>query len=132
MRCVRQTLGRGVTVAAMRRFLLSLLLCLGLSLPAWAGLLTAGMCCPSQSGVVQPGADSPSHGDSLSDCCNDLATYLQTGQACKTGTAGSAPLLAGPQGAAPAVLVTALRAPPPTPLSSPLSAEPEGIWRPPL
>ncbi len=65
------------------------------------------------------------------DCCNDMATFLETGQPCKTGADCGAPVAGTPPGgllAAPALratrhLVPAVVAPP----SSARSA----IWRPP-
>jgi hypothetical protein len=123
----------------MRRVFV-VLLCLGLSFPSWAGWLASASCCPSQADVkaqiradiAQQLIDAADTGEAVPECCNDLAAYLQSGQACKGSQAASAPLLGWPaSGGTFAACPTLQAAASPAALSPP-SADPEGIWRPPL
>jgi hypothetical protein len=114
------------------RLCIVFLLCLGLFLPAWAGLLAAGTCCPSQADMVQQIVDAAETGEALPDCCNDLSTLLQTGQTCKTGQAAGVTFLGCPASAMPPAVDAVSRAATPLPTPGPPSAEPGGIWRPPL
>jgi hypothetical protein len=118
----------------MRRWLL-ILLCLGMSLQAWARLPTAPSPCP-MSGLVtgssaEEALNEPADHDGLPDCCQDLAQCLQSGLNCAGGY--------GPGGMAwglypgPARTLAAGPGVRPPPHGSPARApmEPDCIWRPP-
>lgn len=71
--------------------------------------------------------------DTLSgDCCNDMATFLLTGQACKTGQSCQAPLTALPLPLSEKTDVVAVRQTLPVlhSLAAP-SATVGAVWRPP-
>ncbi len=80
----------------MRR-LLALVLCLLIPLQGFAAPRTEEPPCPMQAMMaMQPDIGdaidvTAQADDGMPDCCNDLATFEHTGQACKTGQACAAP-----------------------------------------
>jgi hypothetical protein len=75
----------------MIRRWLTVLLCLGLALQGPAARALEQMPCPMEAqmqALLQAGAIDPAE---LPDCCNDLQTWLDTGQLCKTGNGIHAP-----------------------------------------
>ncbi|MDP2017325.1 hypothetical protein [Hydrogenophaga sp.] len=73
----------------MRR-LLVLILCLLMPLQGFAALQVAAAPCPMQ-GMMTMDMGATNMADAMEDCCNDLATFERTGQACKTGQECTAP-----------------------------------------
>ncbi len=80
------------------RIWLVLLLTLSFSLQGWTAAQSSSTPCPIQAemamATVDTAADQTADGALSGDCCNDMATFLLTGQACKTGQACQAPLTA--------------------------------------
>lgn len=78
--------------------------------------------------VAEPQEDTAS---TPADCCNDLETYLQTGEACKTG------LQCGPSAGTPWVFTSPVPVSfnqtqrPPSLLTQMRGEAPPSIWRPP-
>lgn len=69
------------------RKLLTLMLSLALALPASATLSALPQPCPMHDTTSLSAVDETDMGmeEAATDCCNDLATALRTGKACKTG-----------------------------------------------
>jgi hypothetical protein len=115
----------------MRLFLL-LWLSLALPLQGWGGGIRQQAPCPMEAAMAMAGDPAGAGMDlSMTDCCNDAETFMQTGQPCKPGQACQTP--AG--WVAPVVLsavqalpLNDLRAPVPP---GPLRGTPASIWRPP-
>lgn len=84
-------------IAAMRAWLF-VTLCLSFALQGWAAAPSLSAPCPMEAETVMTMAHmalDQTADDTLSgDCCNDMATFLLTGQACKTGQHCQAPLTA--------------------------------------
>jgi len=90
------------------RFWLVLLLTLSFSLQGWASGRAASAPCPMDEGMAVMAAEftksDEGHGSfhpaetattaAVDDCCNDMATFLKTGQACKTGQDCQTPAVA--------------------------------------
>jgi len=74
-----------VYTAAMLRCLLSLLLCACLALQGGTVALAAEAPCPMQSDMQSMLQAGDLDAADLPDCCNDLQTWAETGQPCKTG-----------------------------------------------
>ena len=93
---------------ARMRFWLVLLLTLSFSLQGWASARAASAPCPMGEGMAAMASEvakgDEGHGHlnatdvasaaAVDDCCNDVATYLKTGQACKTGQDCQTPAVA--------------------------------------
>jgi hypothetical protein len=112
------------------RWLLTLLLCLSLPLQgAWSWAAPAEPC-PMEGMVMVSGTVADDTG-AVPDCCNDAATFLETGQPCKTGMDCGAPVASVPPGGLPAALALhAARHVAPSVAGPPSSAR-STIWRPP-
>jgi hypothetical protein len=86
-------------IAAMRIWLV-LLLTLSFALQGWAAARSSSAPCPMDAEMAMAMADTPAdqtaEGGMSGDCCNDLATFLLTGQSCKSGQACQVPLTALP------------------------------------
>jgi hypothetical protein len=115
----------------MLRRLLSLLLCVCLSLQGAGLALASEPACPMEAAMqdmVSAGELDPAD---LSDCCNDLQTWAETGQLCKSSVDCQGLMTWAP---APGAMVVA-RAPasdPPWAPSTATFAAPTGApWRPP-
>ena len=84
-------------IAAMRIWLV-LLLTLSFSLQGWAAAQSSSAPCPMEAemamAMADMAADATADDPMVGDCCNDMATFLQTGQACKAGQDCQAPLTA--------------------------------------
>lgn len=80
------------------RLWLVLILTLSFALQGWAAAQPSGAPCPMEAEIAMAmadmAADQTADGTLSDDCCNDMATFLQTGQACKTGQDCQAPLTA--------------------------------------
>ena len=136
----------------MRPFLV-LLLCITLPWQAWAAQSDVPMLCPMggmMGGMASMTAmagmeaaatalpDSPASAEQLekthstaASCCNDLATFLQTGQHCNTGqdcTAGPGFFLVPQRATSPGPVVAAGHSEHPSPG---LPTSHSLIWRPP-
>lgn len=70
--------------------MLVLILCLLIPLQGFAALRVAAEPCPMQ-GMTTMDMGATDMADAMEDCCNDLATFERTGQACKTGQECTAP-----------------------------------------
>ena len=116
----------------MRR-LLALVLCLLMPLQGFAALQVVAVPCPMQAGMsknVDMG-DLIDLADDMEDCCNDAATFEQTGERCKPGQSLHAPavwlpplaLLEFQAQAAPSLRAPVWRMHPP--------GQPSRLWRPP-
>ena len=117
----------------MRKFLF-ILLVLALPLQAWASLGVGQAPCPMDDMAIMASiaADDPQEiASEDADCCNDLATYFQTGESCKTG------LKCSPSAGTPWVTTGQVpTSPDPTERPSTrffqlLDGTPSVIWRPP-
>ena len=82
-------------IAAMRIWLV-LLLTLSFALQGWAAAQSSSAPCPMEAemAMADTAADQTADGGMSDGCCNDMATFLLTGQACKTGQSCQAPLTA--------------------------------------
>jgi hypothetical protein len=117
------------------RVWLVLILTLSFALQGWAAAPSSNALCPMQAdmamAVADLAADQTADGTMTEDCCNDMASFLLTGQSCKTGQDCQAPLTALllplPEKAAVAVRQTA---PVLQSLAAP-SATVVAVWRPP-
>jgi hypothetical protein len=119
----------------MLRRLLTLLLCWAMASQAWAATPAGEPPCPMAAEMAAQMMAAIAAGEpvdeALDDCCNDVETFLLTGQACKPIQESQTPVLwllqPAPQGHAlsPATHVESL--PPATPPSGALAP----IWRPP-
>lgn len=69
----------------MIRHVIALLVVLGLCLQGPATLAFEPAHCPMEESMQASSASGESDPPGLPDCCNDLATYDATGQACKSG-----------------------------------------------
>ena len=114
------------------RWLVTLLICLSLPLQgawSWAAPVEP---CPMEGMVMASGAMADDAGPgAVPDCCNDEATFLKTGQPCKTGVDCGAPMASVPSGglsAAPALQTTRHLA---RNVAGPPSSARSAIWRPP-
>ncbi|NIM42809.1 MAG: hypothetical protein GTN84_15605 [Hydrogenophaga sp.] len=72
------------------RKLIVLLMCLALPMQTWAGLGAVPEPCPMEAmAMAVSGSDSQTadevSAEPMADCCNDVATFLETGQPCKSG-----------------------------------------------
>ena len=80
------------------RVWLVLLLTLSFALQGWAATLSSSAPCPMEAemamAMANTVADQTADGTIAEDCCNDMATFLLTGQTCKTGQSCQAPLAA--------------------------------------
>ena len=84
------------------RFWLVLLLTLSFSLQGWATARAASAPCPMEGSMAEfvPQVATGDDGSLVSiaaavdDCCNDMATFLRTGKACKTGQDCPSPAVA--------------------------------------
>ncbi|MGQ2956600.1 hypothetical protein [Hydrogenophaga sp. ANAO-22] len=119
----------------MRR-LLALVLCLLIPLQGFAAPQTEETPCPMQAMMAtQPDAgdavDVTAQTDGMPDCCNDLATFEHTGQACKTGQACTAPTVWMPPIGVPRFESPAGAAPPTPILRVRATGAPASLWRPP-
>lgn len=115
----------------MRR-LFTLLLCLSLPLQgAWSWAAPAEPC-PMEAMVMASGMVADDTGSGAApDCCNDVATFLKTGQPCKTGVDCGAPVASVPPGGWPgAPALHSARHSTPAVAGPPSSAR-SAIWRPP-
>ncbi|MCU0955779.1 MAG: hypothetical protein MUF55_00230 [Hydrogenophaga sp.] len=74
----------------MRRVLV-LFLCLLMPLQGYAALDMETAPCPMQS-MMDMESDSNALAQAMDDCCNDLATFERTGEACKSDLACAAPV----------------------------------------
>ncbi|PKO65326.1 MAG: hypothetical protein CVU22_20525 [Betaproteobacteria bacterium HGW-Betaproteobacteria-16] len=113
----------------MRRVLV-LFLCLLMPLQGYAALGMETAPCPMQSRMDMKG-DSDAFAQVMEDCCNDLATFERTGEACKSDQACAAPVAWSIPLQALAFLAQAPHA-----LSSPAwrtlpPGLPTSLWRPP-
>lgn len=72
------------TAAVLRR-LLTLLLCASLALQGATVALAAESPCPMQDDMAAMAQAGDLDLAELPDCCNDLQTWADTGQLCKTG-----------------------------------------------
>ncbi len=119
----------------MRR-LLALVLCLLIPLQGFAAPQTEEPPCPMQAMMaMQPDAgnavDVAAQADGMPDCCNDLATFERTGQACKTGQACTAPAVWMPPVDVPRFESLAATTPPTPILRARAPGAPASLWRPP-
>jgi hypothetical protein len=82
-------------IAAMRVWLV-LLLTLSFALQGWTAAPSPSAPCPMEAEMAMPDVapDQTASDTMAGDCCNDMATSLLTGQACKTGQPCQAPLAA--------------------------------------
>jgi hypothetical protein len=82
--------------------------------------------------VADLATDQTADGTIAEDCCNDMATFLLTGQSCKTGQSCQAPLTALPLPLPEKTAVAAVRQTVPVlqSLAAP-SATVVVLWRPP-
>lgn len=90
------------------RFWFVLLLTLSFSLHGWASARAVSAPCPMGEGMAVMAAEftkgDEGHGSlhpaetattaAVDDCCNDMATFLKTGQPCKTGLDCQTPAVA--------------------------------------
>ena len=72
------------------RKLIVLLMCLALPMQVWAGMFSLPDPCPMQDiAMTVPSGDAEAVDagsiEPMADCCNDVATFLETGQPCKSG-----------------------------------------------
>lgn len=114
---------------------MSLLLSLAMVSQAWAVLPAGGTPCPMAAEMAANVAAAVAGGEpvdeTLDDCCNDVETFLRTGQACQPAPECQAPVLglvqAAPQARPlpPAMHVEAM------PVATPPSGALAPIWRPP-
>ena len=119
------------------RLWLALILSASFALQGWAATQVLDLPCPMESEMAAAmaqgdGQVQPSAGDAmLGDCCNDMATFFLTGQACKTGQDCQAPLSAMflPFASRAAPLLSHTVPVASTPAA--LSALPVAVWRPP-
>jgi hypothetical protein len=81
----------------MRAWLV-VILSLSFALQGWAAAASLSAPCPMEAEVAMAmadmAADATADDPMAGDCCNDMATFLQTGQACKAGQDCQAPLTA--------------------------------------
>ena len=121
------------------RFWLAFLLTASFALQGWAATQALDLPCPmaAEMAAAAPaeqvdGQAKQSAGDVAPvDCCNDMATFFLTGQACKTGQDCQAPVSAMflPFASRAAPLVSHTVPVASTPAA--LSALPVAVWRPP-
>ena len=106
-------------IAAMRIWLV-LLLTLSFALQGWAAAQSSSAPCPMEAematAMADTAADQTADGGMSDGCCNDMATALLTGQACKTGQSCQAPL-------------TALLTPPPEKTTSVAVRQTAPVWQ---
>jgi hypothetical protein len=119
----------------MRR-LLALVLCLLIPLQGFAAPQIEEPPCPMQAMMaMQPDSgnavDVTAQADGMPDCCNDLATFEHTGQACKTGQACTAPAVWMQPIDVPKFESLAAAAPPTPILRARAPGAPASLWRPP-
>jgi len=118
------------------RVWLVLILTLSFALQGWAAAPSLSAPCPMKTETAMTTADmapDQTADDTLSgDCCNDMATFLLTGQTCKTGQSCQAPLTALllPLPEKTAVAAVRQTAPVLQSLAAP-SAIVVAVWRPP-
>jgi hypothetical protein len=123
-------------IPSMRR-LLALVLCLLIPLQGLAALQTTEEPpCPMQAMMAMQldasnAADVDAQANALLDCCNDLATFERTGQACKTGQACTAPAAWMPPVGVPQFESIAAATPPMPILRARAPGAPASLWRPP-
>lgn len=111
----------------MRRLSLWIILLLSFALPVYG---SAGAAVP-QAPCTMADMDAAAMDEAAGDCCNDLDTYAQTGQACKMGQeCPASPTLTVAADRA-GLLVTLAQAPPRWGAALAPAGEPRGIWRPP-
>jgi hypothetical protein len=116
------------------RWLVTLLICLSLPLQGAWSLAAPVEPCPMEGMVMASNSmvsDAHMDADAVPDCCNDEATFLKTGQPCKTGMDCGAPMASVPPGglsAAPALQTTRHLA---LNVAGPPSSARSAIWRPP-
>jgi hypothetical protein len=123
-------------ISAMR-FWLAFILTASFALQGWAATQALDLPCPMEAEMSAAAAQvhgeaQQSAGDvALGDCCNDMATFFLTGQACKTGQDCQVPVSALfmplATRAAPMLSQTVPVASNPAALSTLLVA----VWRPP-
>jgi hypothetical protein len=118
------------------RKLITLLLCLALSFQAGAAWGAPSDPCPMEgmtmAALVEFGGESDGTGGAtFPDCCNDLATFLETGQVCKSGAECGHPLgsLLAHWASIPGLGAVNDMAPPRCSMAP--SADVSTIWRPP-
>lgn len=117
----------------MRRLLI-LVLCLLMPLQGFAALQVAAAPCPMEGMMAMEDGTSgmaQTLADAMEDCCNDLATFQHTGQACKTGQACAAPAVWMPPVGVPRFEPLAAAAPPTPTLRTRAPGVPASLWRPP-
>jgi hypothetical protein len=120
------------------RVWIALLIALSFALQGWAATRAADAPCPMEAemavAMAQIAAVSEGAADDAmsGDCCNDMATFSLTGQACKTGQDCQAKLTALPLPLPDKTTVAAVRqtAPVLQSLAAP-SATVVALWRPP-
>jgi hypothetical protein len=80
------------------RVWLVLILTLSFALQGWAATQPSSAPCPMEAEIAVAMADraldQTADGATTGDCCNDMASFLLTGQTCKTGQSCQAPLTA--------------------------------------
>lgn len=120
------------------RFWLALILSASFALQGWAATQAFDLPCPMEEEMAAAMAaqlnasDQPSpEAASVDDCCNDMATFLLTGQACKTGMDCHAPSSALFQPLATRAAPVLSQAVPVASNPTALSALPGALWRPP-
>lgn len=123
----------------IRRFVI-FVLCLALALQSWAGSQSSSEPCPMAAEMAANmtamasavGSDTADTGALGGDCCNDAATFAETGQPCKTGQDCQAPATwavpATPWADPPLVPPPCLQAAEDCPAPRGLAAS---VWRPP-
>ena len=115
---------------------LFVILTLSFALQGWAAAQPSIAPCPMEAGMATAMVDMAAHqtaeGSMSDDCCNDMATFLLTGQACKTGQDCQAPVTALllPLPEETAVAAVRQTAPVLQILAAP-SATVVAVWRPP-
>lgn len=116
----------------MLRRIVLFVLCLAVALQALAGTPSRDEPCPMAAEMAAMASDAgTATGDPADDCCNDAATFAETGQPCKSGQDCQAPAL----WAVPVKPWTAPVLPPPALQAAAICAAPCGqaalVWRPP-
>lgn len=113
----------------MRRLIL-LVLCLLMPLQGQPAVAAEAAPCPMQ-GMMDMDADTGPLTQGMTDCCNDLATFERTGEACKTSQACSAPAAGSAPCCALVLLAQAVHLPAPPVWRTLPPGLPTALWRPP-
>lgn len=118
-------------IQRMSRLLL-LVLCLLMPLQGHAATGVQAAPCPMQGGrEMDLEAEPGSLAQAMDDCCNDIATFERTGEACKSTQVCGAPVAGSVPSFALGLLVQTTDPPPPLAWRSLPPSHPTPHWRPP-